>query len=108
MKRLKYLLLIAILAFTVGCQKENKELFTVETKDPDPVLVEKPDKFEDVNFDGHDDLLICLGYLGPNAGLYWCAYLYERGNYVYNESFERISAYELEYTGKIIISRIMK
>jgi hypothetical protein len=59
---------------------------------------------EDVNFDGNKDLLVCLGYSGSNGGSYWCAYLYDRGNYVYNESFERISNYRLEYVSKQIFS----
>ena len=65
-------------------------------------------RLEDVNFDGYNDLLICLGYFGPNAGSYWCAYLYDGGNYVYNESFERISNYRLESVSKVIYSSVME
>ncbi|MBR6383461.1 MAG: hypothetical protein IKS56_05695 [Lachnospiraceae bacterium] len=65
-------------------------------------------RLEDVNFDGYNDLLICLGYFGPNAGSYWCAYLNDGGNYVYNESFEKISNYRLESVSKVIYSSVME
>ena len=65
-------------------------------------------RFDDVNFDGYEDLLICLGYYGPNAGSYWCAYLYDRGDYVYNESFEKISNYRIELASEVIYSSYME
>ena len=58
----------------------------------------------DVNFDGHNDLLINLGYTGPSSGSFWCAYLYYRGEYIYNESFERISNYEIDVISDVIFS----
>ena len=58
---------------------------------------------EDVNFDGYNDLLIHLG-CKSGGGDCWCAYLYENGNYVYNESFEKISNYKTEPACGIIYS----
>lgn len=44
-------------------------------------------RFEDVSFDGEDDILISIG-AGRNA--YYCAYIYENGTYRYEPSFEEI------------------
>ncbi len=55
---------------------------------------------DDVNFDGYDDILICLGE--KNSHIYWCAYLYDDGNYVYSRSFEQIADYVINsYVGVV-------
>ena len=48
MKRLKNLLLIGLLACTVGCQKQGRELFSVELGEPDPAKVSETDPVEPV------------------------------------------------------------
>ena len=45
-------------------------------------------EFEDVSFDGEDDILISIG-VGRNC--YYCAYIYENGTYRYEPTFEEIS-----------------
>ncbi|MDE6743862.1 MAG: M56 family metallopeptidase [Lachnospiraceae bacterium] len=55
--------------------------------------------FEDVTFDGNDDLLICLG--GSRAQGY-CAFIYENGQYRYEKSFENIPDYEVDAQNHVI------
>ncbi len=55
--------------------------------------------FEDVTFDGNDDLLICLG--GSKAQGY-CAFIYENGQYRYEKSFENIPDYEVDAQNHVI------
>lgn len=55
--------------------------------------------FEDVTFDGNDDLLICLG--GHKAQGY-CAFIYENGQYRYEKSFENIPDYEVDAQNHVI------
>ena len=58
---------------------------------------------EDVNFDEYEDLLISLGKT-HNGESVWCAYLYYRGTYDYNESFEKIINYRCDLAGEVIYS----
>ena len=58
---------------------------------------------EDVNIDEYEDLLISLGKT-HNGEPVWCAYLYYRGTYVYNESFEKIINYRCDLAGEVIYS----
>lgn len=58
--------------------------------------------FEDVNFDGNDDLIIALGLQGDDAK--YCAYLYTEKGYEYCPSFEKISQYEVDYEKEQIAS----
>ena len=58
--------------------------------------------FEDVTFDNQDDLLIFLGKAG-NCGVdNYAAYIYENGQYVYNNSFEEIPEPKVDLDNKII------
>lgn len=63
---------------------------------------------EDVNFDGHPDLLIALGNKTGGADQCWCAYLYEDGGYRYEPSFEEIVNYRLNTSGKVIYSNYLR
>lgn len=55
--------------------------------------------FEDVTFDGNDDLLIWLG--GSRAWGY-CAFIYENGQYRYEKSFENIPDYSVDTENHVI------
>ena len=50
--------------------------------------------FEDVTFDGNNDLLIAVG--GDKGGEFYCAYVYENGFYRYEPSFEKIPCYKVD------------
>ena len=72
MKRLKYILLIGILACTTGCQKENADFIPIVSNEPDTVEVVEPGhaqttqieedkpketiKEETTSFSGEDDI----------------------------------------------------
>lgn len=58
--------------------------------------------FEDVTFDGSDDLLIFLGHVGVCGAMSYIAYIYEDGQYVYNNSFERIPQPKIDTENKLI------
>jgi hypothetical protein len=58
--------------------------------------------FEDVTFDNHDDLLIFLGQAGNCGVNIYAAYIYENGQYVYNNSFEEIPEPEIDSDNKLI------
>lgn len=49
--------------------------------------------FEDVTFDGEEDLLIFAGYFKGTES--YCAYIYENGEFRYESTFERIPSYEI-------------
>ncbi len=55
--------------------------------------------FEDVSFDGNPDLLI---YIGDNKYEHYCAYIYEEDLYTYEQTFEEISQYKIDYEEKVI------
>ncbi len=59
--------------------------------------------FEDVTFDGNKDVLIFLGYAGNQGISRYCAYIYENGEYIYTNSFERIPNYSINNTDKYIV-----
>lgn len=56
--------------------------------------------FEDVTFDGNDDLLIWMGDFGPSS--IYCAFIYENGQYRYEESFENIPSYRVDTKNHVI------
>ena len=60
-------------------------------------------KFEDVNFDGNDDLIIFLGYQGSRGVMSSCAYIYDNGQYEYNYSFEQIPNYSLDNDNNLVL-----
>lgn len=60
-------------------------------------------KFEDVTFDGNDDLLISLGYVGIPEWECFCLYIYKDGQYEYNNSFEKIVDYKIDSVGHLIL-----
>lgn len=60
-------------------------------------------KFEDVNFDGNDDLIIFLGHQGSRGVMSSCAYIYNNGQYEYNYSFEQIPNYSLDYDNNLVL-----
>lgn len=60
-------------------------------------------KFEDITFDGNDDLLISLGYVGIPEWECFCAYIYKDGQYEYNKSFEQIVDYKIDSVGNLLI-----
>lgn len=55
--------------------------------------------FEDVTFDGNDDLLI---WLGGNRAWSYCAFIYENGQYRYEKSFENIPDYQVDAQNHVI------
>lgn len=58
--------------------------------------------FEDVTFDGSDDLLIFLGHVGTCGAEVYIAYVCENGQYVYDNSFERIPEPKIDADNKLI------
>ena len=62
---------------------------------------------EDVNFDGHPDLLIALGRSGFHGDACWCAYLYEDGDYRYELSFEKIVNYVSNPSSRVLYSNYL-
>jgi len=56
--------------------------------------------FEDVTFDGYEDLIVSVG--DGRYERYYTAYVYENGNYVYKKSFEQIPTYKVDAENKII------
>ena len=54
----------------------------------------RPAVFEDVTFDGNNDLLIAVG--GDKGGEFYCVYVYENGFYRYEPSFEKIPCYKVD------------
>lgn len=58
--------------------------------------------FEDVTFDGHDDLIIFLGHAGSHGTLVSCAYIWENGSFRYEPTFEDIPYYEADVENQVI------
>lgn len=56
--------------------------------------------FEDVTFDGNDDLIISVG--NSRHASYYCAYIYENGSYRYERTFEHIPSYEVDRENELI------
>lgn len=56
--------------------------------------------FEDVTFDGEEDLLISVG--DSTSSRFYCAYIYENGEFRYERTFEHIPSYVID-TGKEVI-----
>ncbi len=59
--------------------------------------------FEDVTFDGNQDLIISLGHSGSGGDLVYCAYVYKDGKYIYTKSFETIVNYTIDNHNKSIV-----
>lgn len=57
--------------------------------------------FEDVTFDGEEDLLIFMGYAG-NGSTFYCAYIYENGEFRYERTFEEIPCYAVDTEEELI------
>lgn len=60
--------------------------------------------YEDVTFDGNEDVLISLGDAGPNR--VFCAYVYENGEFSYKNTFESIPFDHVDYEEKTIVGFI--
>ena len=58
--------------------------------------------YEDVTFDGKEDVIISLGHYGVSGTEHACAYIYKDGDYVYTKSFEEIPYYSLNKKEKLI------
>lgn len=58
--------------------------------------------FEDVNFDGQEDLIIFLGHSGVHGTEIYCAYLYTEEGYCYNSTFEDIPNYKVDEENQVI------
>nr|MCR4647618.1 hypothetical protein [Lachnospiraceae bacterium] len=64
-------------------------------------------KLDDVNFDGHEDLLITLDREEGNHNKIRCAYIFENGEFVYNPSFEKITNYRADHKNAVILSELI-
>lgn len=60
--------------------------------------------FEDVTFDGNQDLLIHIGSWGSSQ--YYCAFIYDNGDYRREESFEKIPEYKAVAGRRQIIGHV--
>lgn len=58
--------------------------------------------FDDINFDGHEDLLIESG-TARGGSSYYCAYLWTDNGFRYEETFDRIGSYQAVAETKSII-----
>ena len=58
--------------------------------------------FEDVTFDGQEDLLIFLGHAGVHGTEIYAAYIYEDGCYRYEPTFEKIPNYTVDEEARVI------
>lgn len=58
--------------------------------------------FDDINFDGHEDLLIESG-TARGGSSYYCAYLWTDNGFRYEETFDRIGSYQAVAETKTII-----
>lgn len=56
--------------------------------------------FEDVTFDGEEDLLIFVGY--SKGTKFYCAYIYENGEFHYERTFEHIPSYVVDTEKEVI------
>ena len=77
----------------------NRERYVYNACDFDAKLV-------DVTFDGHDDIVISLGYAGSHSDEVYCAYVYDHGEFVYSRSFEFIPNPEIDAESKRILSPV--
>ncbi len=59
--------------------------------------------FEDITFDGENDIVISLGHQGASGTEVHCAYVYVDGEYVYTKSFEEIPNYQIDNDNKCIV-----
>lgn len=59
-------------------------------------------EYIDVNFDGHEDIVISLGNQGSGGVSVSCAYVYEDGKFIYKKSFEEIPNYVIDNNEKVI------
>lgn len=64
-------------------------------------------RYEDVTFDDNKDILIFLGHQGSRGTMYYCAYVYSEGEYIYTKSFEDIPNYYVNTKEKCIEGRYM-
>lgn len=58
--------------------------------------------FEDVTFDGQEDLLLFLGYSGVHGTQIYAAYVWENGCYRYEPTFEKIPNYTTDMEERVI------
>jgi len=58
--------------------------------------------FEDVTFDGEEDLLISLGHSGAHGDCIYAAYIHEEGVYRYEPTFEEIPNYGTDAENRVI------
>lgn len=66
-------------------------------------------RYEDVNFDGKNDIVISLGRNGYSGMQMYCAYIWNNGQYEYCENFEKkIISYEFDIENEIIISHTVE
>lgn len=56
--------------------------------------------FEDVTFDGEEDLLISVG--DSKSSSFYCAYIYENGEFRYERTFEHIPSYVVDTEKEVI------
>lgn len=56
--------------------------------------------FEDVTFDGEEDLLIFVGH--SKSSEFYCAYIYENGEFHYERTFEHIPSYKVDTEKELI------
>lgn len=61
-----------------------------------------PAYFEDVTFDGQDDLILSLGHAGSRGDSVHAVYVYEEGFYCYKPGFEEIPNYEVDVEEQVI------
>lgn len=60
--------------------------------------------FEDVTFDGKEDLLIFVGY--SKSAAYYCAYIYDNGEFRYERTFEHIPSYTVDTEKEVIYGSV--
>lgn len=58
--------------------------------------------FEDVTFDGQEDLVISLGQSGNKGDFIYAVYVYENGSYHYKPGFENIPNYQADEDKQVI------
>lgn len=61
-----------------------------------------PAYFEDVTFDGQNDLILSLGHAGSRGDSIHAVYVYEDGSYCYKPGFEDIPNYEVDVEEQVI------
>ena len=63
---------------------------------------------EDVTFDGHKDLIIWTGDANGSVVSFNAAYIYQEGEYVYEETFNEIPLYQVDADNQVITGRLPK